>query len=78
MARYVIRFTDNSGEPPPDDAARVRRAPSAKIIDDTGRMMLVDLDDDDARALTKSLPKWVVVRESTVPVPDPRKKLRDR
>jgi len=64
------------GEGPGPDAvaARVAALPSAVVIDASPRMLLVESDPEELRALVDLLPDWVVAPEQHLPLPDARKR----
>jgi hypothetical protein len=64
------------GEKPAEDVRRIRSLPNATIVDDSSRMLLVEVPGEKITKLIKSLPQWSLSPESFVPVPNPRPKLR--
>lgn len=73
MARYILRYT-GSGAGPAADAASIEARDGVRVLDKSGRMVLVEAADDVARKLAGEMPGWVVEPEITYPVPDTRRK----
>lgn len=69
--RFVVRFR-GQGAAPKGDLAVVRAAPQTRIIDEGARMLLVEAPSIRALSEVEQLPDWVVVPETSVPLPDTR------
>ena len=75
MPRFIVRYNGNAPRPQ-DVVDRVRAIPGAAVVDDSGRMMLVDAPGaDHVRAAVGSSDDWLVTPEKTYPVPDTRKRV---
>jgi hypothetical protein len=61
VGRFILRFR-GKGDPPARHAARLRALPSVDVIDDSGRMLLVEGDEATLRA---ALPgdDWLIAPE---------------
>ena len=70
--RFVLRYR-GEGPAPTADADQIRRLPGTNIVDASGRMLLVEADEQPLRELIGSLSAWVMAPEQTLSVPDPRK-----
>lgn len=77
MARYVLRYRGR-GPRPAADVGRVGALPGVEIVDDSPRMLLVDGPEKALRAALADLPGWVMSAETAVPLPDVRRRLRQR
>lgn len=75
MPRFILRFT-GSGAKPADDLQRIRTQPETKVLDETERMILLEASPAKVAKLQSSLKDWSVCAEQSVPLPDPRPKLR--
>jgi hypothetical protein len=76
MARSILRYRGGD-DTPPDDIARIREAPEVTVLDGSvQRMFLVEGTDEAIQNLAQALPGWIAVPERTVPLPDPRPKIR--
>jgi hypothetical protein len=74
MSRYVLRY-QGEGPPPAPDLERIRSLPGLEVLASSPRLCLVEAT---AAALgrLREMPAWAVCPESTVGVPDTRKKAR--
>lgn len=72
-ARFVLRYR-GEGASPPADVSRVAALPGAVVVDATARMLLVESEPDELRALVDALPGWVLSPEQRYAVPDTRKR----
>jgi hypothetical protein len=77
MPRFVIRY-HGAGPRPEDVVERVRKLPESRIVDDSGRMLLVEAPA--AEHLTAAIGKagggeWLVAPEQGYAVPDTRKRV---
>ena len=75
VTRYIVRFK-GGGEPPAGVLERIRALPDADVVDASARMLLIEAPEIVAQRLQDALPEWSVTKEQTIPVPDPRPKLR--
>jgi hypothetical protein len=76
MGRYILRFT-GKGSAPDADLERIHAAPGVDVLDKASpKMLLVKADTSAVADLTESLSGWTCAPEQTVPLPDPRPKLR--
>ena len=75
MKRFILRYT-GKGEPPHDLAETVRAAPDLDIVEESGRMLLVEGSREDLERIVASRPDWLLAEEAMVPLPDTRKKVR--
>lgn len=76
MGRFILRFT-GQGAMPGSDLAQIRSAPGVIVLDSTSpRMLLVEASPETVRQLAEALPGWTYSSERTVPLPDPRRKVR--
>ena len=76
MPRFVMRY-HGAGPRPEDVVERVRGLPESRIIDDSGRMLLVEAPAAEhlMTAIGKAGGEWLVAPEQTYPVPDTRKRI---
>ena len=74
MARFVVRYRGR-GERPEQAIQRVRSIKDASVLDDTGRMMLVDAPEHELRSALGSDADWVIAPEVSYSVPDPRPRI---
>jgi hypothetical protein len=75
MGRYILRFTGR-GATPDADLERIRSTPEVAVLDVSSRMLLVEASLDTVSQLTETLPSWTYTHEQTIPLPDPRQKIR--
>jgi hypothetical protein len=73
MARYILRYT-GTGPTPAADVATIKARAGINVLDQSGRMLLVEAADDVAGKLAKELTNWAADPEVTYPLPDTRKK----
>ena len=89
MARYVFRFRDHTEggdgsngyttdpHTPEDELTQAIKHTDALVVDKaSGKMMLVEADASAVAELRRTLPDWSITPESSVPLPDTRKKVR--
>jgi len=76
MSRYILRFR-GEGTRPEKDVEFIRSLPETTVLDDSPRMLLVEAPEDVLRGALQSLPDWVMVEEKSIPLPDPRPKVRN-
>lgn len=74
MPRFVVRYR-RQGERPPDVLEKVHGITGASVLEDSGRMMLVEAPE---QALRNTLAEddWLISPEVNHPVPDTRKKVK--
>jgi hypothetical protein len=77
MNKYILRYR-GEGMRPEEDVELIRSLPKTAVLDDSGRMLLVEAPEDDLRMALQSLPDWVMAEEKFIPLPDPRPKVRHR
>jgi hypothetical protein len=76
MGRFILRFTGR-GAMPDADRGRIRSTPGVVVLDDSSsRMLLVQAPPRTVGRLVETLPDWTSTPEQTVPLPDPRPKIR--
>lgn len=81
MSRYIVRYT-GKGAPPAGALDGIAAASGVRVVDRTGRMLLVDADDEDhVRAATSgcgggAANDWLIAQEVTYAPPDLRKRIR--
>lgn len=74
MARFVVRYR-GKGARPGEMVERLRAIAGASVIDDTGRMMLLDAPEHALRSALASDPDWVIAPEVGYGIPDTRKRI---
>lgn len=76
MGRFILRFTGR-GPAPDAQVAQIRSAPGLTILDTSSpRMLLVQASPETIGRLAEALAGWTCSREQTIPLPDPRPKIR--
>jgi hypothetical protein len=75
MGCFILRFK-GPGAAPAADLERIRSAPGVKVVDSSPRMVLVEAPTETVRQLAEALPGWTSAPERTIPLPDPRPKVR--
>ena len=76
MKRFILRFV-GPGPKPVEDVRRVCRVPGVRVTDESSsRMLLVEAPEEALRSVVRALPDWTFAEEATVPLPDPRRKVR--
>jgi len=76
MGHFILRFTGR-GAAPDSDLERIRSTPGVSILDSSSsRMLLVEAPSDTVSQLAETLPGWSWTSERTIPLPDPRPKIR--
>jgi len=75
VAHIILRYK-RSGAPPASDVEEIRAVPGLTVLDDAGRMLLVDLPESEIPKLSQSIADWSVSREESVPLPDTRPSVR--
>jgi hypothetical protein len=77
MPRFILRYRP-AGPRPDADARRIAALPGVELVDDSPRMLLVDGPEAALRAALADLPAWVMTAETSVPLPDVRRRPRRR
>jgi hypothetical protein len=76
MGRFILRFTGR-GSPSDSDLAQISSAPGITIVEKASpRMLLVQASPEMVRKLAAGLSGWTYSAERSIPLPDPRPKLR--
>jgi len=73
MARFIVRYRGN-GARPEDTVNKLRSIKGAAVVDDAGRMMLMDVPEQALRSVLASEPDWLIAPEVAYPMPDTRKR----
>lgn len=73
MGRYILRFT-GTGAKPAADVKRIRAAPRVTVIDDSGRMLLVESTEERVKEVVAAMSGWSWSPERTIRLPDLRPK----
>jgi hypothetical protein len=73
MARFVVRYR-GAGDRPREALQRVQSIEGAQVLDDTGRMMLVEAPEHELRSALGTDADWVLSPEVNYPLPDTRKR----
>jgi hypothetical protein len=73
MSRFIFRYR-GKGRKPAELAGFIESVPDARIVDDSGRMLLVDASDDALQDIMKHVEpaEWLVAPERVYARPDPR------
>jgi hypothetical protein len=76
MGRFIMRFT--ARRPTLDaDLERIRATPGVTVLDSSSpRMLLVQAPLETVSRLAEAMPDWTYCPEQTIPLPDPRPKVR--
>jgi len=72
--RFVLRYRGD-GARPDDDVARIRALDDVVVVDSSTRMLLVESEPEQLRALLGTLPEWIMAPEQQYGVPDTRKQV---
>ncbi|HAB16051.1 MAG TPA: hypothetical protein PLX89_08735 [Verrucomicrobiota bacterium] len=75
--RFILRFT-GEGEPSADEYQRIRALPELRVVDSSARMLLVESPEATLKRFVNEMPSWSLTPERTIPLPDPRPKLKGR
>jgi hypothetical protein len=75
MNRFILRFK-GQGAMPASDLAQIDAVPDIIVVDRSARMLLVEAATQAVHRLAEALPHWTVTPERTIPLPDPRPKIR--
>jgi hypothetical protein len=71
MSRFILRFR-GVGKKPSEQVQRIKNISSVRIIDETSRMVLVDVPESELQNLQEILPEWNVAAERTdYSIPEP-------
>jgi hypothetical protein len=71
VTRYILRYR-GTGSHSESDLARALARRSAKVIDRTSRMVLVEGADDALHKEFDGDPDWLITPERSISPPDPR------
>src|SRR2546426_2998905 len=74
MARFIVRYR-RKGPKPEDAAERVARVPGTLVVEETGRMLLVEGEEAAVRSAFPDAEEWLVEPERIFSIPDPRAKV---
>lgn len=75
MPRYILRY-QHAVQAPEPDLKKIRAALDLKVVDESPRMVLVDGDEEAAKASLLGLFGWTVTPETSTPLPSTRAKIR--
>jgi hypothetical protein len=75
LKRFVLRYT-GKGTPPAALAKQVQATPDLDLLEESGRMIFVEGAPEAVERLAAANPDWLLTEEATIPLPDPRKKVR--
>ncbi len=75
MSRFIIRYR-GEGERPRDTLDRIRGIKGVSVVEDSGRMVLVEAPEQPLRSALGSEVDWVISPDVTYEVPDTRKKVQ--
>jgi len=75
LKRFILRYT-GKGTPPAALAKQVQAAPDLDLLEESGRMIFVEGARAAIERLAAAHPDWLLTEEATVPLPDPRKRVR--
>lgn len=73
-SRYLLRYK-GPGPKPASDVKCILNTAGLVMLDESPRMILVELPESDLDALMAQLTSWIAVPERTVPLPDSRPRL---
>jgi hypothetical protein len=72
MDRFILRYC-GTGARPAADVDRIRALPNITVIDDSSSgMLLVEAPEADLHSTLENMPGWVMGKEQTLRLPDPR------
>jgi hypothetical protein len=74
-ARFILRYVA-AGPKPAADVARIRAVPRIDVLDESDRMLLVEGVRGEVDAALASCPGWELTVERSIPIPNPRPKLK--
>lgn len=75
MSRFVLRYRGGT-EAPEEEIARIRASGSLRVLEESGKMLLVEAEEGELNRLMSDLPSWLIVPETTYSIPDPRPTLK--
>ena len=75
MTRFVLRYTGD-GEMPASDVQRIVAQPGLSVLDQSSRMLFVEMPDEIKQALASSVEHWSISREHIIPLPDAKPRLK--
>lgn len=75
MSRFVLRYRGGT-QAPKEEIARIRASGSLRVLEESGKMLLVEAEEGDLNRLLGDLRSWLIVPERTYSIPDPRPKLK--
>lgn len=77
QSNYIMKYKGPEGNAG-KDLKILRSASGVKILDDSGfpKMLLVSAGNDIIQKLKSSLLNWLIMPETTIPLPSTRKKLK--
>lgn len=68
MGRYILRFK-GLGKRPECDVQQVKESPGITIVEEAGKMLLIEGTVDGLRTLASKLPSWVLREEQDHKLP---------
>ena len=72
MVQLILRYT-GEGFTPADDVQRLRSLPGLRILEESGRMVLLEGDKQKIEELPSQFPGWVSSPiRADIEIPDPR------
>ena len=74
MSRFILRYRGKGGRPE-EMVQRIRQLDGANVLDDSGRMLLVDAPEEALRQLIETQSDWILCSERVFPLPDTRKRI---
>ena len=77
MANYILHFKGKD-DLPAEDLAAIRKNDAVKIMDATGKTLLIQADDDETvRKSVINPAEWTITPEKFIPVPDTKKRVKE-
>jgi hypothetical protein len=70
MERFILRY-QGSGPKPTEDVEHLRKMRNVNLIDDAPRMVLVEGQEDELQHFVATTPKWIIIPEKMMSLPDP-------
>ncbi len=67
MGRYIL--SPGLGEPSNEELARMKRWKSLRVLDETSRMMLVDMDPEEIELWKVAYSEWSAEPDQEFPLP---------
>ena len=74
MSRLIVRYR-GEGPRPESTITQLRSLPDVSIIDDSGRMLLIDGPEAMVRDALRPSDDWIIAPEKKYSIPDVRKKV---